>query len=74
MKINRRAKKSAPAIMTVHHNGILIHDKVKITSDNTTAGAGGNVCEPGPIMLQDHGNPVQYRNIWVVEDDKAEKQ
>lgn len=59
-------KKVAPGLITVYHNGVLIHDKVKITSDNTAAGAGGNVCEPGPILLQDHGNPVQYRNIWVL--------
>jgi hypothetical protein len=59
-------KKSAPARMTVYHNGVKIHDDVKITVDNTTAGLGGDVCEPGPIMLQDHGNPVQYRNIWLL--------
>lgn len=59
-------KKKAPAVMTVHHNGVKIHDQVKITSDNTTAGAGGDVCAPGPILLQDHGNPVQYRNIWLL--------
>ena len=60
-------KKKSPAVMTVHHNGVKIHDNVKITSDNTTAGAGGDVCTPGPILLQDHGNPVQYRNIWLVK-------
>jgi hypothetical protein len=60
-------KKKAPAVMTVHHNGVKIHDKVKITSDNTTAGLGGDVCKPCPIMLQDHGNAVQYRNIWLVQ-------
>jgi hypothetical protein len=59
-------KKTEPARMTVFHNGVKIHDNVKIPVDNTTAGLGGNVCEPGPIMLQDHGNPVQYRNIWIV--------
>ena len=52
--------------MTVSHNGVLIHDNVKITKDNTTAGLGGDVCKPGPIMLQDHGNPVQFRNIWIL--------
>ena len=59
-------KKSEPARMTVFHNGVKIHDEVKITTDNTTAGLGGDVCKPGPIMLQDHGNPVQFRNIWIV--------
>jgi hypothetical protein len=58
-------KKIAPARITVYHNGVKIHDNVAITKDNTTAGLGGDVCTPGPIMLQDHGNPVQYRNIWL---------
>jgi hypothetical protein len=61
-------EKKAPAVMTVLHNGVKIHDKVKITTDNTTAGLGGDPCSPGPIMLQDHGNPVQYRNIWLVKE------
>ena len=59
-------KKTEPARITVLHNGIKIHDNVKITSDNTASGMGGDVCKPGPIMLQDHGNPVQYRNIWLL--------
>ena len=59
-------KKKAPALITVYHNGVKIHDNVKITSDNTTSGAGGDPCTPGPILLQDHSNPVQYRNIWLV--------
>jgi hypothetical protein len=59
-------KKTDPARMTVHHNGIKIHDDVKIPVDNTTAGMGGDPCKPGPILLQDHGNPVQFRNIWLL--------
>jgi len=60
-------KKKEPGVITVYHNGVKIHDQVKITKDNTTAGMGGDPCAPGPIMLQDHGNPVQYRNIWLVK-------
>ena len=60
-------KKTEPARMTVHHNGIKIHDNVAITSDNTTAGLGGDIAKPGPILLQDHGHPVQYRNIWLLK-------
>lgn len=59
-------KKDQPARITVHHNGVVIHDNMSITKDNTTAGLGGDPCTPGPIMLQDHGNPVQYRNIWLL--------
>jgi hypothetical protein len=60
-------KKVEPARMTVWQNGIKIHDNVKIPVDNTRAGLGGDPCTPGPIMLQDHGNPVQFRNIWLVQ-------
>ena len=58
-------KKTEPARMTVHHNGIKIHDDVPIPSDNTRAGMGGDPAAPGPIMLQDHGHPVQFRNVWL---------
>jgi hypothetical protein len=64
----RDGKKVAPGVMTVYHNGVKIHDNVKITLDNTTSGLGGDVCSPGPILLQDHGNPVQFRNVWVVRE------
>lgn len=59
-------KKVKSARMTVYHNGIKIHDDVEIKIDNTTAGMGGPPEKPGPIMLQDHGHPVQYRNIWLM--------
>jgi len=59
-------KKVEMGRMTVYHNGVKIHDDVKLTKDNTTAGLGGDPCTAGPLMLQDHGAPVQFRNIWVL--------
>lgn len=54
--------------VTVVHNGVMIHKEVELPSDrNTTAAPAKAGPEPGPIYLQDHGNPVRYRNIWVLE-------
>lgn len=65
----RDGKKAAPARISVVQNGVPIHENVAIPLDNTVAGLGGDPCLPGPIMLQDHGNPVQYRNIWLLPRD-----
>jgi len=64
-------KKTKPARITVYQNGIMIQDNVSIPVDNTTAGNGGDPCSPGPIMLQDHGNPVQFRNVWLLRLNTA---
>ncbi len=54
--------------MTVYHNGVKIHDNVKLPSNRgTTAAPVKAGPAKGPIYLQDHGSPVRYRNIWVVE-------
>jgi hypothetical protein len=58
-------KKVAPARMTVWHNDVKIHDDVAIPVNVTTAGMDTDPCMPGPILLQDHGHPVQYRNVWI---------
>jgi hypothetical protein len=59
-------KKTKSAVMTVKHNGVLIHDHVEVPHTTTAAGRGEGA-DPGPIQLQNHGNPVTYRNIWFVE-------
>ncbi len=52
--------------ITVLHNGIRIHNNVEIEAKNTVAGFDGPQPKTGPILLQNHGNPVRFRNIWIV--------
>lgn len=59
-------KKTANARITVRHNGVLIHDDVELPRA-TRAAPVAEVPEPGPIYIQDHGNPLRFRNIWLVE-------
>ncbi|MBS0265937.1 MAG: DUF1080 domain-containing protein [Planctomycetes bacterium] len=53
--------------ITVRHNGVVVHDNVELPNRKTTAAPVEVGREPGPVYLQDHGNPVRYRNIWFVE-------
>ena len=59
-------KKVEPVRMTVYWNGVKVHDNTKVDKDNTPSGRGGDPSKPGPLMLQDHGSPDQFRNIWMV--------
>lgn len=63
-RFDAAGNKTAPGDVTVFHNGILIQDRAELKGVT-----GGNLspesAEPGPIMLQDHGNPMRFRNIWV---------
>ncbi len=65
-KFDGDGKKIASARMTVLHNGVKIHDNVELPK-TTTAAPLGEGAAPGYLHLQDHGQPVRYRNIWVVE-------
>jgi len=64
--------KTENARITVHHNGILIHNDVEIPYATVHAALGRNnePKNPAPIRLQDHSNPIQFRNIWLI--DQAE--
>jgi hypothetical protein len=58
-------KKTASAIVTVRHNGVTIHANRALKK--SSAGGQKEADAPGPLDLQDHGDPVYFRNIWVVE-------
>jgi len=65
-RFDEAGKKVRPAVATVRLNGVLVHDKYEIPRSN---GGGGlnDETKPGGIFLQDHGNPVHFRNVWIVE-------
>ncbi len=64
-RFSPEGNKTTDARMTVWLNGILIHNEVAVPKPT----GGGKETARGPIVLQDHGNPVQFRNIWVVKLD-----
>jgi hypothetical protein len=53
----------------VRLNGTLVQDNVELRGP-TPGGGLKESADPGPIMLQNHGNPVFFRNIWVLEKKK----
>ena len=64
-QFDSQGNKVEDAEITVVHNDIVIHDRVKLPK--VTGGAlDGDESQPGGLMLQDHGNPVEFRNIWIV--------
>jgi hypothetical protein len=58
-----------PARMTVFHNGVLVQDDVALTGPTAHQHRPPYKPHPDklPLSLQDHGNPVRYRDIWVRE-------
>jgi hypothetical protein len=58
--------KSRLAQLTVRHNGVLIHDREELSTDDTGLGLADHPSLPGPVLLQYHGSPVHFRNIWLL--------
>lgn len=59
-------KKVKNARITVRHNGVVVHDDFELEK-GTGAGGGRPEKAKSFLYLQDHGNPVAFRNIWLVE-------
>lgn len=66
-RYDKSNKLTKPAFITVLHNGILVQDNFMVLGGTSNKGAARY--EPGlvkgPLALQDHGNPVHFRNVWI---------
>ena len=65
-KFDDTGKKTKSAIVTVKHNGTIVQDHLELQSATPGGGFENEVPAPGPIQLQNHDNPVFYRNIWLI--------
>ena len=64
-RFDEDGKLVSPAFITVLHNGVVIHDDLELPKH--TPGRSKEGPGPAPLFLQNHSNPVVFRNIWVVE-------
>jgi len=56
-----------PAYVTIFHNGVVVHHHVELMGATGHKTLSHYTAHPprGPLKLQDHGDPVRYRNLWV---------
>jgi hypothetical protein len=56
-----------PAYLTVFLNGVLLHNRKEVAGPTVHRAVAKYTAQPAEdsLMLQDHGSPVRYRNIWV---------
>jgi len=67
-EFNKDGIKVKSGTLTVIQNGILVQNNIEIRGTTPYIGLPKNPAHgDGPLILQDHGNPVSYRNIWVRE-------
>jgi hypothetical protein len=64
-RYDEKGNKTKNARVTIKHNGIVIHQDLELP--HGTPGRHSEGPEPDSVFLQDHGNPVAFRNVWIVE-------
>lgn len=71
-RFDAQGKLVSPARLTVFHNGVLVHDAVTLTGPTGHYSRPPYAAHPDrlSISLQDHGDPVRYRNIWLRDLEK----
>ena len=69
-RYDKAGKKTANARLTARHNGVLIHKNVDVPR-STRASPVREGVDLGPVYIQNHANPLHFRNIWLVEKREA---
>lgn len=68
VRFDQAGNKLSPAMLSVRLNGILVQDRFVLPPSTPAANPKKiNERDPGPLYLQNHHNPVQFRNIWVLD-------
>jgi hypothetical protein len=65
--VDEKGKKIKNARVTVRHNGVLIHENAEIPDKTGVNSRKEPEGTPGIILLQGHGNPTMFRNVWIQE-------
>lgn len=73
-RFNADGSLKSPAYMTVIHNGVLVQNHTELAGKSAWDTPPKYTAHPDrlPIRLQDHGNPVRFRNIWIRDYEKLE--
>jgi hypothetical protein len=65
-RFRKNGSVESPAYITVLHNGVIVQNHAEVQGETAYIGAPSYKAHgTAPIMLQDHGNAVSYRNIWL---------
>ena len=64
-RFDEEEKKTKNARLTVVHNGVTVHDNFNV--ERKTGAGQQESPHPYPIRLQNHRDPVRFRNIWIVD-------
>ena len=68
-RFSREGDKICNACLTVRHNGVPVHCNFSV--ERKTGAGRPESADPYPIRLQDHSDPVRYRNIWIVDHNRG---
>ncbi|MEK6259379.1 MAG: DUF1080 domain-containing protein [Planctomycetota bacterium] len=66
-KFDADGQRTAKGRITVRHNGIVVHNNLEL--ENKTGGGSVEGPNPLPILFQNHGNAVHFRNVWLIDKD-----